>query len=211
MIDNGVTVEESTPPSKRARQAKRIAEHAGIGARALTVKIVLLGLVDAIALYAVWVLFLHDEWFVLGAVVVVAVLINWVYFSRRNIPAKYLLPGLIFLSIFQLFVLGYTAYIGFTNYGTGHIGAKEQAVGSLLSSSLERVPDSPTYRVTVVDQFGQLGLLVTAPDGSVSVGTAESPLQQVSNATMEGGKAVALDGFTSLTFAQVLARSNEIS
>lgn len=211
MIDNGVTSEQSPPPSKRATQAKRIAEHAGIGVGALTIKIVMLCLVDAIALYAVWVLFLHDEWLVLGIVVVITILINWIYFSKRMIPAKYLTPGLVFLAVFQLFVLGYTAYIGFTNYGTGHIGSKDQAIGSLLSSALERVPDSPTYKVTVVDQFGEIGFLVTEPDGDVSVGTAESPLQTVTNATVENGKAVALDGYTSLTFTEVLARSNEIS
>ena len=33
-----------------------------------------------------------------AAVAVIAALVNWVYFSRRKLPAKYLTPGLIFLA-----------------------------------------------------------------------------------------------------------------
>lgn len=211
MSDEGVTTEPAPPPSKRQRQAMRIAEAASAGTRAILVKIVLLAIVDAIALYALWVLYLHREWLVLGIVVAVTIIVNWIYFSKKMLPAKYLAPGVIFLLIFQVFVLGYTAYVGFTNYGTGHNGSKEQAISALMSSALQRVPDSPTYQVTVVEQFGALGLLVTYPDGRVGVGHAESPLQPVGNATMESGKAVAVDGWTSLSFAQVLARSNEIT
>jgi arabinogalactan oligomer/maltooligosaccharide transport system permease protein len=159
----------------------------------------------------VWVLYLHKEWVVLAIVVAVTLLVNWIYFSRRVLPAKYLAPGVIFLLIFQVFVLGYTAYVGFTNYGTGHNGSKDQAVNSLMSSALQRVPDSPTYKTTVVEQFGMLGLLVTDPDGDVFIGTAEAPLQEVRGATIESGKAVAIDGWNSLRFADVLQRSNDIT
>ena len=116
-------------------------------------------------MFAVFVLVGADQWLVAAVVAVVAAVVNWIYFSRRKLPAKYLTPGVIFLVVFQVFVLVYTGYIAFTNYGTGHNGSKEQAVSSLMASALERVEDSPTYPVTVVDQLGTLGLLVTDPDG----------------------------------------------
>ena len=78
----------------------------------------------------------------------VTAVVNWIYFSRRKLPAKYLTPGVIFLVVFQIFVLIYTGYIAFTNYGTGHNGSKEQAVAALMSAALQRVPESPTYDVT---------------------------------------------------------------
>ncbi|GAA1732721.1 ABC transporter permease subunit [Microbacterium paludicola] len=196
---------------RRQRQAHDIAERAGGGIRALVLKLILLGIVDAIAVYAVLVLIGFQQWIVIGVVVVVAVIVNWIYFSRRTLPAKYLTPGVIFLCLFQVFVLIYTGYVAFTNYGTGHNGTKEQAVASLMASALQRVPDSATYPITVVEQGGALGLLVTTPEGEALVGTTEMPLAPAANPTFEGDKAVAADGWNSLQFAQVLQRQNEVT
>lgn len=201
----------TTPPTKRQRRAAAIADAASGGVRTILIKLLLLGIVDAIAVYAIFILALQQDWLVLGVVALVTVVVNWIYFSRTKLPAKYLTPGVIFLVLFQVFVLVYTGYIAFTNYGTGHNGSKEQAVSSLMAASLERVPDSPTYLVTVVDQLGTLGLLVTDPDGDVSVGTTEQPLQEVDGAELENGKAVAVDGWTTLSFQDVIARTDEIT
>src|SRR5690606_30812107 len=133
----------------------------------------------ALAVFAIFVLLGFREWLVIGIIIVVTGLLNWIYLSRRKLPAKYLAPGVFFLILFQIFTLCYTAYIGFTNYGTGHNGSKEQAVAALMASSLERVPDSPVYPVTVVEQFGQFGLLVTDPSGDALLGTDEMPLEPV--------------------------------
>jgi arabinogalactan oligomer/maltooligosaccharide transport system permease protein len=200
------TGEQAPPQTPRQRSATRIADAAGGKTRWLVLKIALLAIVDAIALYAVFVLFMHNEWLVLGLVVAVTVLVNWIYFSRKQIPAKYLTPGIILLIVFQIFTLLYTAYIGFTNYGTGHNGSKDQAIASLMRSSLVRVEDSPTYDVTVVERLNELGLLVTDPtDGEVSLGTNTKPLEPV-EVSADG----TVDGWTSLAFADVLQRSDEV-
>ena len=211
-IDDEVIAEAAPPakPTKRQRQASSIADAASGGLKMLLVKLVLLGIVDAVAVFAVFVLVTSGQWLIAGVVALVAAVVNWVYFSRRKLPAKYLTPGIIFLVLFQVFVLIYTGYIAFTNYGTGHNGSKEQAVSSLMASSLQRVEDSPAYPVTVVDRLGTLGLLATDPDGDAYVGTNDAPLEPV-DAEMEGGKAVAIDGWTSLSFAEVLARTDEIT
>jgi len=209
-IDDDVTTETPPKPTKRQRQAANIADAASGGIKMLLLKLVLLGILDAIAVYAVLVLAGFDQWLIAIVVAAVAALVNWIYFSRRKLPAKYLTPGIIFLVLFQVFVLVYTGYIAFTNYGTGHNGSKEQAVSSLMASSLQRVEDSPTYPVTVVDQLGTLGLLVTDPDGDAYVGTNDQPLEPV-DAEFDGDKAVAVDGWTSLQFADVLARTDEIT
>ncbi|MGW9168594.1 ABC transporter permease subunit [Agromyces sp. NPDC055658] len=206
-------VREDAPPkpTKQQRRAANIADEASGGIKVLLVKLVGLGIVDALALYAVFVLAMHEQWLVLGLVAAVTVIVNWIYFSRKKLPAKYLTPGVIFLVVFQVFVLGYTAYIAFTNYGTGHNGSKEQAVSSLMASSLERVPDSPTYGVTVVERAGELGLLVTDPEGEALVGTNEEPLHEASGAEFDGDLAVSAEGWTSLKFADVLARTDEVT
>ncbi|HTH05476.1 MAG TPA: hypothetical protein VL916_06380, partial [Ilumatobacteraceae bacterium] len=196
-IDEDVTAETPQKPTNKQRRAANIADAASGGLKMLLLKIVALGILDAIAVYAVFVLVMNSQWLVAGVVAVVAAVVNWIYFSRRKLPAKYLTPGIIFLVLFQVFVLVYTGYIAFTNYGTGHNGSKEQAVSSLMASSLQRVEDSPAYPVTVVDRAGTLGLLVTDPDGDALIGTNDMPLDEV-DAEFDGDKAVAVDGWTTL-------------
>ncbi len=208
--DDVSTQQAPPPPTKRQRQASRFAEAASVGVKALLVKIVLLGLVDAIAIYAMFVLFTNGQWLVGLLVVAVAALFNWIYFSRKKLPSKYLAPGVLFLAVFQVFTLLYTGYIAFTNYGTGHNGSQDQAVSALMSSALERVEDSPTFAVTIVDGGGTLNMLVTDPDGEVSLGNNDTPLHEV-DATMENGTAVATDGYTTLSFQEVIARTDEIT
>jgi len=206
--------ERVTTDARRARRqarARGIADQASGGVRVLIAKLILVGIVDAVAIYAVLVLAGFGEWGVIAIVVAVATLVNWIYFSRRALPAKYLAPGVIFLALFQVFVLLYTGYVGFTNYGTGHNGSKEQAVNALTASSLERVPDSPAYPVAVVEGSGELGLLVTTPDGDALLGTSERPLEEVSGATFEGDRAVAAPGWETLQFADVLERQDEVT
>ena len=194
------------PPAARAVAPTRDS------VRALLIKIALLAIIDAISIYAAFVLVLQNNWLVAIVVLAVTAVVNWIYFSKRLVPAKYLTPGLIFLAVFQIFVLIYTCYVGFTNYGTGHNGNKEQAVSSLLASSLQRVEDSPTYPVTVVDRLGELGLLITDPETDEAfVGTNDEALSPVPDAEFDDGKAVAAPGWTSLTFQEVIARTDEIT
>lgn len=196
---------------KRVRRAHRMADAASVGWKLLLLKIVALGIVDALALYSVFVLLQTDQWIPAIVIILVTGFANWIYFSRGNLPAKYLIPGLIFLFVFQIFAAGYTAYVAFTNYGTGHNSDKDAAVNALLLQAQERVPDSPAYQLTIVERLGEISFLVTDPDGSVEIGNDDNPLEPVDNAQMDGGKAVGLDGYTSFDFAQIVANQQEIA
>jgi arabinogalactan oligomer/maltooligosaccharide transport system permease protein len=92
------------------------------------VKLLLMALVNALGIAAVLAAWSAESWVVLGATVILTVAADIVYFTKRALPLKYLFPGLSFLLVFQIFVFGYTGYIAFTNYGTGHAGSMEQAV-----------------------------------------------------------------------------------
>ena len=117
-----------TPPTapKRYKETPKLS--------AILIKIVALSLLDAVVAYALFVLALKGVWLavVLGGVGLL--LINWIYLTRRALAAKYLAPGLVFLIIFQLFVVGYSAYIAFTNYGDGHNSTREDAINSIVAS-----------------------------------------------------------------------------
>jgi arabinogalactan oligomer / maltooligosaccharide transport system permease protein len=175
----------------------------------LVAKIAVLGMLDALAVLLMSVLIGRGDYTVAIVAAVIVVLLNVIYLSERFLPAKYVAPGLLFLAIFQVFVIGYTVYIAFTNYSTGHVLTKDQAIEALLSQSQRRVPDSPTYGLTVVEKGTNLSFLVTAPDGTALLGGVDKPLKPV-DATFSNGKAVSVDGYSTLKFADILGRQDEV-
>jgi len=118
-------------PAKAAEKKKeaRTASHASEVTRpGFFVKLVLMMLIDALGIYGMFTAYLVKSWTVLAVLAVLLLAVNWVYFSKRTIPAKYLVPGMVFLLIYQVFVMGYTGYVSFTNYGQGHNSSKDDAV-----------------------------------------------------------------------------------
>lgn len=176
----------------------------------ILVKIVALAIVDGLGVYAIIVLIAASNYLVAVIAAIVLLAINWIYLGKRALPAKYLAPGLVFLGIFQVFVILYSAYIGFTNYGDGHNASKEDAISSIEQNSLVRVPKSPQYQVTVVEKGDTLGLLVTDPDNTVSIGDAKTPLSEVTNAELAGGKAISLPGWTSLGLGDLVSKQDAV-
>lgn len=202
--------ELSADRRRNRKRAANIADHAGIGWKLMLFKVIALGLIDALAVYAIFVLWRSDQLVPAAIVLLVTGFANWVYFSRGNLPAKYLVPGLIFLFVFQVFAALYTGYVAFTNYGTGHNSDKDSAVNALMLSAQERVPDSPAYALTIVEQLGEYSFLVTEPDGDVLLGGEERPLEPVDGADIDGGKAVGLAGYNTLGFADIVANQKAI-
>ena len=69
--------------------------------------------------------------------------------------------------MFQIFVVIYTGYIAFTNYGDSHNSTKEDAIAQIIRTSQSRVPDSPPYTDAGPRQGDEFGLLVTEPGGGL--------------------------------------------
>lgn len=167
-------------------------------------KLALMALVNALGVAVAWSAYVQESWVILGASVALLVVADVVYFSRRALPLKYLLPGLAFLLVFQLFTMGYTAWVALTNYGTGHNVTRDQAVDALLIQNERPVADAPTYPLTVVTRDGELGFAVVV-DGVVRAGTAEEPLTEVAEATVTDGRATAVPGWEVVDRASLLA------
>ena len=202
---------EDRAAARRRRRAEAWAEAAGAGWKVWLVKIVCLGVIDAMAVYAILVLLTKDS-VVIAAVVALGILaINVVYLKPGLLPAKYLTPGLVFLFVFQIFVVLYCIYIAFTNYGSGHVSTKDDAVNALLIQNQQRVDDSPTYPLSIVEQNGSYFFLVTDPDGDALVGGADRPLEPADDAQFSGDRAISLPGYTTLNFAQIVANQSAIT
>jgi len=152
----------------------------------MIIKIILLGILNALALWAIPILWGDSQWILLGVLAISVVGIDYTFLSKKAFPLRFMLPGLLFMLVMVIFPIGYTVYVAFTNFGTGHILTKAQAVDQYAHRYLlqENLPVyTPEY---FADNAGQLAVLLTDLDGRQFVGyeqtlysLAESPLEPV--------------------------------
>ncbi|MCV9993284.1 MULTISPECIES: ABC transporter permease subunit [Paeniglutamicibacter] len=209
-----VEIEEkpSVAPPRRHGKRPRSAGRGPDSLGGILAKIILLGITDAVAAFILFQLALSAEWMIFGISLLTTLVINWIYLRRGGLPAKYLAPGIIFLLVFQVFVMIFSTYIAFTNYGDGHNSTKADAIASIQLSASERVPDSPQFPTSVLEKGGSYFLLVTTPEGEARIGSAGKPLETVTpSATGPTGAATGVEGYTTLDFATLLAHQQEIT
>jgi arabinogalactan oligomer/maltooligosaccharide transport system permease protein len=201
-------------PVTRALPAPEKADESGTAGR--VVKIVLLGLVVAIAVWAAFPLVANKAWIGLAIEAAATAALLWIYLGGKRIPAKYLAPGTLLLIIFQIFPVFYTAATAFTNYGDGHRGSKDEAVVAIQSASVTQVPGSIQYALSVATTgdpaTGPLVFLITDPaTKQVSAGDADG-LKKIDDATVtSSGKVTAAKGYTILNAGEASLRSKEIT
>lgn len=173
------------------------------------VKLVLMLIVNAFGVYGIMAAWAQQDWGVLAFLVATLVVANYVYFSRRPIPAKYLFPGLVFLIVYQVYVMGSTAFVAFTNYGDGHNSTKDAAITQIMKTSDRRLEGTETYPVTVLDQDGVVSFAIA--DGDVArVGDQDNPLTEVADATVQDDRVVEVPGYDVLNIAQIQQRQREV-
>ena len=139
-----------------------------------------------------------------------------VYATRRSVPLKYLLPGLLLLLGLQIWPIVMTVSTAFTNYGDGHALSKEDATNAIIAQSVQQVPDSPRYKLSVAIKEGgdkataPLSFLLTAPDGKTSVGDAKGLTDLPADGVQktDSGKITAAPGWTILNAREVNARKD---
>ena len=178
------------PPPRRESHARRW-QGSGLG---FVAKLVLMAVVNAVGVMICWSAYLEGSWGILAASAVLVLVANWVYFTPRSVAMKYILPGLAFLVVFQLFTMTYTLYVATTKYGTGHNATQGQAVDALLIQSEQPIDDAPTYPLTILERDGEIGFAILR-DETVAVGSAEVPLQDVPDATVQDGAVVVVPGW----------------
>ena len=161
---------------------------------------------DGLALWGIIRMIELESWLPLGVTVLGFLAVNFVYLGRERIPGKYLLPMAIILTIFAVVPVLYNVYISFTNYSTGNLITKEQAIDRLESLVLPASDDARTFRVDVVSEGDGLLLLFTDDEsGSVFVGDADG-LEEADSAALvldADGRIESYDGESVLNLAQL--------
>lgn len=200
-----MTTQAPAPPAASAPRGESHARRWRGPGWGFLVKLALMALVNAFGVMTAIAAIRAESWIVLGGIVLLVAAADWVYFTRKALPLKYLLPGLVFLLVFQVFIFGYTAYIAFTNYGTGHIGTQQQAVDAALIQGERRIDGSAEYPLAVVQRGDELGFAIATDDGDVLVGSAIEPLTAASGASLgTGGQPADVPGWAVIPRATVL-------
>ncbi|MFN8223238.1 MAG: ABC transporter permease subunit [Gaiellales bacterium] len=115
--------------------AKTIAAFSGGTGR--LAKLVGLALVNALAFWAVAELFSQSRtlWalITLGALLV----LDAIYFLPGLVPAKFIVPGTIFLIAYLIVPIFFTVITAFQVYSTGHVLTKKEAISAVQTQSLQ--------------------------------------------------------------------------
>jgi len=185
------------------------------GTTGLVIKLVFLSLANAMAVWAATVLVRDSRWIALSVLVAATLAIDSVYLSRRAVPLKFLVPGSVFLIAFSVVPVAYNVNVAFTNWSTGHLLAKEEAIEGIERSYLAPPADGRSYLMAPArDGRGQLVLiLVDEADGSTFVGSRVGlePLRRDAVEIDENGAIVGTEGYQLLEADELASLDTDLS
>jgi arabinogalactan oligomer/maltooligosaccharide transport system permease protein len=185
------------------------------GTVGLALKLAFLAVVNGIALWAAIVLAREEKWVALAVLAAATVALNAVYLvPRRALPLKFLVPGTIFLIAFQVAPIIYNANVAFSNWSTGHLLTKTEALEAIERNSLAPPPDARSYFMSPArDADGGLVLvLVDEVTGNAFVGTREGLEPLPADAvTTDAGLVTGVEGYTLVKANELLALDKELN
>src|SRR3990170_4115849 len=169
---------------------------------------------NAVAVWAAAILAGDGKWVALGVLVASTAAIDAVYMvSRRAIPGKFLVPGTVLLLAFQVTPIVYTVDVAFSNYSTGHIATKSEAIAAVTQNTLEPPPSGKSYVMAPArDADGALVLILRDEEtGEAFAGTREGLEPLPPGAIREQGGAIsAVEGYTLITGSELFTLDREI-
>jgi arabinogalactan oligomer/maltooligosaccharide transport system permease protein len=185
------------------------------GTVGLVLKIVFLSLVNALAIWAAVVLLEHEKWRAVIVLAVATAAIDAIYLVKRwTLPLKFLIPGTVFLLAFQVIPVVYTVNVAFTNYSTGHILSKSEAISSIERNSLTEAANAASYSMTLMrDSDGKLALaLIDEDTGKTYIGTQQglTPIPR-SDLTIADGVITSAPGYKQLQGSDFAGLDQELS
>jgi arabinogalactan oligomer/maltooligosaccharide transport system permease protein len=171
------------------------------GKVALAIKLVLVALITAVLLTLSQSAFAKGEYVIAGFLFIAILLINFTYFSKRTVPLKFFLPGILLLTAFVLTPILYTLVMSTFNYKTGNYISKEEAVSRIQALALEPDENGTVFDIVVGEYEKTPAILVSDINNNsyfISTPTERVPLSNSTVTADEYGVGRAAPGFTPL-------------
>ena len=213
------TTAPTTPDAPQAFRPGLIARAIALfsGSVGFAIKIALLSASNALAVWAVYVLISHHRWPAVGVLTLATVLIDAFYLAPRKwtLPAKFLIPGTVFLIGFQVIPILFTISVAFSNYSTGHILTRGQAIAAIKVNSLQAPANGRQFDLAPArDASGKLVLLLhdETGGGKVYVGTPKGLTELRKSDVTIGptGQPTSAKGYTLIKGAALFALDQQL-
>jgi arabinogalactan oligomer/maltooligosaccharide transport system permease protein len=204
----------ATEPFRPGRIARAIAAFSGLPGYVL--KLALLALTNGLAVWAAYVLADRHHWVALPILIAATAAIDFFYLAPRRwtLPAKFLIPGTIFLIAFQIVPIIYTIEVAFSNYSTGHVASKSEAIAAIKVNSLQPPPNGRQFEMAPArDSSGNLVLILhDDASGKVYVGTTKAltPLPKSDVTVADTGQPTAAKGYTLIKGAELFSMDAQL-
>jgi arabinogalactan oligomer/maltooligosaccharide transport system permease protein len=154
-------------PFKPGLVARAVAAFSGTPGHVL--KMAFLAMSNALAVWAAYVLVDQSRWISLTILVAATAAIDLIYLAPRRgtLPLKFLVPGTVFLLAFQIIPIVYTIEVALSNYSTGHIISKADAIQQIKINSLQQPENGRQYEAAPArNKDGELVTTRAAPSSS---------------------------------------------
>jgi ABC-type sugar transport system permease subunit len=155
-----------------------------------------LAVIDAIAIWLVYQMFMDGIWQLALVIGVTTVLVNLIFLREDLYPLRWISPGLALLIVMVLYPIFFTFYTAFTNYGDGHLLSKPLAI-NLLESRRFLAEGAQLYDYTAYlsPDGTSYVLFMTSPDGSEAFIARPGEIEEVA----PGDPPESIDGYTQLS------------
>ncbi|MEL6893171.1 MAG: ABC transporter permease subunit, partial [Actinomycetota bacterium] len=166
--------EETTPrrDPREQRAKRRLQRPAG---RAFWIRTGAVAFFDALALLLIVQLLGNESWAVATLTGLALLLVNWSYLNPRAQASRWLTPGLVLMAFFVVYPVLYTTYVSFTNFQTGNLLSKDQAIERLLDVRTRTDEAGETLQLAVYRDgpraTGDLAVLVGSDSTPAFAGT----------------------------------------
>ena len=193
-----------TTPTGQARRPARLplVLSALSGTTGFLIKIALLSVSNALAIWAAYVLATRHNWIAVAVLAAATAAIDLVYLvRRRTLPLKFLVPGTVLLAAFQVIPIIYTINVAFTNYSGGHIETKPEAIQGILSDSEATPANGKTFNMAIAQAGGKYVLILQDQEGGKFYIGTEKGLTPAppGSVTVKAGIITAAKGYTLVT------------
>lgn len=184
------------------------------GTPALLFKIAVVGISDAILVSMLFAALAKDQSLIALVIGIVLLVVNYVYFTKKSMPFKFLAPGLILLVIFVVVPVLYTVIMSGFSFKTGNEISKQDAIVQVIDSGITSDAESTTFDIVLGKFDGKLAALATNQlTAEVGIATEDSYINLGSDqfTKNEYGVAETAPGFTPLSDEEAANADSRIS
>lgn len=171
--------------------------------------LVLLGVMvlDAFAMITIYLMISDGNYQLAALVAAITLMLNIIWLHPKGYPLRWMSPGLSFMILISIFPVFMTIYFAFTNYGTGHILSKTQAISVFEKQTF--LPDKGiTYDYTVYQNgAGDYGLWLQSESQQSFFVLPGKIIEDLTVILDKDGIPLEIEGYQRLTQAQALKAS----